>query len=122
MSDFRNLKVWKKSHELTLQVYRVIEKYPKHEMYGLGDQIRRAASSIPMNIAEGCGTLHKKEFIRYLSIARASTSELEYQLILSKDLNYIEKKTYDLIYPQIKEIQSMLNGMIKSVKKQLTTK
>jgi len=110
------LNVWTKSHELTLKVYRLSERFPKSEAYGLTSQIRRAASSIPINIGEGSGSIHKKEFLRYLSIARSSANELEYELFLCRDLKYIHEETFQEISREIKQIQKMLNGLIKSLK------
>lgn len=110
------LKVWNKSHELTLKVYKLSETFPKSETYGLTSQIRRAASSIPINIAEGSGSMHKKEFMRYLSIARSSANELEYELFLCKDLSYIGQETFKEIWEEVKLVQKMLNGLIKSIK------
>ena len=83
MKDFRHLTVWQKSHELTLALYRLTAPFPREEIYGLTSQIRRAASSIPANLAEGCGTDGDGELARYCRIARASASELEYHLLLA---------------------------------------
>jgi len=117
MIDFKDLDVWKKSHELTLKIYEVTKSYPADELYGLTSQIRRASYSIPMNIAEGKGSLFKKEYIRFLGIARGSALELEYQLILSKDLGYITEDEYKMLDFNLKEIHKMLNGLIKSLRK-----
>ncbi len=119
MSDYKDLRVWNKAHEMTLDIYKLTNGFPSREMYGLVSQIRRASSSIPTNIAEGCGTLHKKEFVRYLGIARGSCNEVEYQLILSKDLGYINEEVYAKTTIQIKDIQRMINGLIKSLQKRL---
>jgi len=115
MSDYRQLKVWERAHTLTLKIYKITDDFPKSELYGLVSQIRRASSSIPINIAEGCGSLHKKEFVRYLSIARSSINELDYELLLSKDLNYINGDTYNELLLEIKSIQKMINGLMKSI-------
>ena len=85
MIDFKTLKVWELIHRLTLQCYLITKEFPKEEIYGLISQIRRSSSSIPSNISEGCGRGADKELIRYLKIAMGSASELEYQIILSKD-------------------------------------
>ncbi|HRJ76165.1 MAG TPA: four helix bundle protein, partial [Anaerolineales bacterium] len=82
MKDFRQLKVWEKSHQLALAVYKVTKSFPKEELYGLTTQIRRASMSIPTNIAEGCGRNTDADFARFLQIAMGSASETEYQLIL----------------------------------------
>lgn len=116
LSNYKNLKVWRKAHELTLKVYSVSQMFPKSEMYGLTSQIKRASSSIPINIAEGSGSVHKKEFLRYLSIARSSANELEYELFLCKDLKYIDEEIYQEISREIEQVQKMINGLIKSLK------
>jgi len=90
MTDFRNLKVWEKAHLLTLALYKVTASFPRDETYGLASQIRRASSSIPSNIAEGCGREGDPELARFCIIARGSATELEYQLLLARDLNWIQ--------------------------------
>ena len=89
MKDFRTLLVWQKSHFLTLSIYKQTLLMPKVEMFGLTSQIRRSVSSIPTNIAEGCGKNTNAEFAHFLNIALGSANEAEYFLILSKDLNYL---------------------------------
>src|SRR5882724_7541397 len=89
MKDFRNLKVWRKSYDLTLMVYRATRSFPKDEQFALTSQIRRAASSIPANIAEGCCRNGDAEFARFLYIAMGSASELECHLLLARDLGYV---------------------------------
>jgi four helix bundle protein len=89
MKDFRQLKVWEKSHELALAIYHITAAFPREETYGLASQIRRAASSIPSNIAEGCGRNGDAELARFCIIARGSASELEYQLLLGRDLKLL---------------------------------
>src|SRR5947209_6396749 len=90
MQDFRNLLVWQKSHELVLQVYRISRDFPREEFFGLTSQMRRCAVSVRSNIAEGCGRGSDPDFARFLIIAMGSSSELEYQLLLSRDLGYVE--------------------------------
>jgi four helix bundle protein len=85
MKDFRDLKVWEKGHHMTLTSYRLTAGFPKHELFGLTSQIRRCSSSIPANIAEGCGRMGNTEFHRFLQIARGSANELEYHLVLARD-------------------------------------
>ncbi|UMB60317.1 four helix bundle protein [Lutibacter sp. A80] len=96
MRDFKKYEIWKLSHKLTLDIYELTNDYPKNEIYGLTSQIRRACSSIPTNISEGCGRDSDAEFNRFLTIALGSANETEYLIILSKDLNYIteEKSVY----------------------------
>jgi len=95
MKDFRQLKVWEKSHELALAVYHITAAFPREETYGLTSQIRRAASSIPSNIAEGCGREGDVELARFCTIARGSASELEYQLLLARDLKLLLPNDYE---------------------------
>ena len=89
MADFRQLKVWQKAHEITLDVYRITQTFPKAETYGLVSQMRRAAISIGCNIAEGRGRDGDAEFGRFIQIALGSAAELEYQLLVAKDLGYV---------------------------------
>lgn len=97
MSKFEDLKVWQLAHELTLDIYKLTDKYPKEERYRLSDQLCRAASSISMNICEGTGRRTKKDFSHFLYMARGSLQELHYQIILSKDLGLLDQAYYDLL-------------------------
>ncbi|MDF2545677.1 MAG: four helix bundle protein [Anaerosolibacter sp.] len=115
MSDYRNLEVWKKAHSLTLEIYKITNNFPSEERYGLTSQIRRASSSVPMNIAEGSGSLYGKEFIRFLDIARRSTCEVEYQLLLCRDIGYIDEAEYTELNVALREVARMLTGLIKSM-------
>jgi four helix bundle protein len=90
MRDFKKYDIWQLSHAFTLRIYSSTSLFPKDEMYGITSQIRRASSSIPTNISEGCGRNSDKEFNQYLNIALGSASEKEYLIILSRDLNYID--------------------------------
>jgi four helix bundle protein len=93
MSDYRSLKVWRRSHELTLAVYKATENFPRSEQYGLTSQLRRSASSIPANIAEGVGRDTGPELKRFCRISLGSLNELEYHLLLSNDLGYLDGAT-----------------------------
>ena len=106
MKDFRNLKVWEKAHLLTLALYKVTASFPRDETYGLASQIRRASSSIPSNIAEGCGREGDPELARFCIIARGSATELEYQLLLARDLNLIQPRDYANLSEQTVEIKA----------------
>jgi four helix bundle protein len=108
--SFKDLIVWQKAYRLVLEVYKITKAFPRSETYGLTQQIRRAAISLPSNIAEGYGRKHKAEYQQFLSIAYASLLELETQYLLSLDLNYIDKN--DIIENLIKEVGSMLYRMI----------
>ena len=115
MKDFRKLSVWEKSHKLTLLIYKSTSFYPKEELYGLTSQMRRAASSIPTNIAEGCGRNTQPQFARFLNIAFGSASELEYQLILSKDLEFIKAHNFKELLKNVTEIKRMLSSLLQKV-------
>ena len=91
MQDYRKLAVWKRAHELTLAIYACTGGFPRDEAFGLTSQLRRSAASIPANIVEGCGRDTNAEFARFLYIALGSANELEYHLLLARDLDYLEK-------------------------------
>jgi four helix bundle protein len=115
MKDFRSLKVWQRSHELALSVYKITLPFPQEEIYGLVSQLRRAASSVPANIAEGCGCNGNREFARFLGIALRSASETEYHLLLARDLGYLDIKTYEELNSQVTEVKRMLTGFIQKL-------
>jgi four helix bundle protein len=115
MKDFRQLKVWEKAHHLTLAVYQVTASFPRDEIYGLTSQMRRAASSIPSNLAEGCGRNSDAELARFSSIAAGSASELEYHLLLARDLNLIPLNDHQLLTEQVVEIKRMLSGLVQKL-------
>jgi four helix bundle protein len=115
MKDFHNLKVWERAHKLTLSIYMITKQFPKDELYGLTSQMRRAAASIPTNIAEGCGRDSQTELTRFLYIAMGSSSELDYQLLLSHDLQYLEDKTFQEFSTELIEIRRMLNAFIQKI-------
>jgi len=108
VKGFRDLKVWEKAHHLTLQVYKATASFPKEEMFGLTSQIRRAAASIPANIAEGCGRSGDAELGRFLQIAMGSASELEYHLLLTRDLSLLAEKDYGQLTLEVTEIKRMV--------------
>ena len=105
VKDFRELKVWEKAHEFTLRAYRLTETFPKQELFGMTSQIRRCGSSIPANIAEGCGRLGNSELHRFLQIACGSTSELEYHLLLARDLGYLPAADHLSAHKQLLEMK-----------------
>ena len=115
MKNYKELLVWQKSHLLTLAVYQVTKTFPREEIYGLVSQIRRCSVSIPSNISEGCVRLSDKELAHFLVIASGSASELDYQLMLSKDLFYIDISTYEQLHQNLTEIRKMLNAFIKKL-------
>jgi four helix bundle protein len=112
MQAFRELKVWQKAHTLTLAVYRVTSEFPREEMYGLTAQMRRCCSSIPANIAEGCGRDSGSDFARFLQIAMGSASELEYHLLLAHDLGFMSDDDYVQHSSSVIEIKRMLSAFI----------
>jgi four helix bundle protein len=116
MQDFHNIQAWQKAHELTLSVYKLTEQFPSHELYGLTSQLRRAAYSIPMNIAEGCGRSSEVELARFLDIAGGSASELAYQLLLGKDLGLVGLETYEELCENLDHVRRMLTNLIKTVR------
>ncbi|MFM9903715.1 MAG: four helix bundle protein [Pyrinomonadaceae bacterium] len=116
MKDFRSLQVWEKSHELTLAVYSATKAFPKEELFGVTSQIRRACSSIAANIAEGCGKGSDPDFARYLQIAFGSACEVEYHLILSRDLGYLDPDRYARINSDLLSVKKMLASLIAKVK------
>ncbi len=116
MKDFRRLKVWHKGHALVLMVYEATRDFPKEELYGLTSQLRRAAGSIPANIAEGCGRGGNAELGRFLQIAMGSTLELEYHLLLAKDLGYLAEEWDVQLRAKVHELKSMLSTLLRKVK------
>jgi four helix bundle protein len=115
MKNFRDLKVLEKSHELALASYEGTGSFPKQEMFGLVSQIRRSASSIPANIAEGCGRRGNGEFHRFLQIAMGSASELEYHLLLSRDLKFLDAEAYQRLNGRVEEVKRMLASLCRKV-------
>ena len=116
MKDFKDLKVWERSHHLTLSIYKATAAFPREELYGLTSQIRRASASIPNNIAEGCGRNTDNELARFLEIAMGSASELEYLLRLSNDLNFLDKAKSDELATEVIEIKKMLASFIRNIR------
>lgn len=115
MKNFRELKVWEKSHQLTLAVYKATSRFPKEELYGLTSQIRRSCSSIPANIAEGCGRGSDADFARFLQISMGSASELEYHLLLARDLNYLDNSSCEQLSNDVTETKRMLTSFIQKL-------
>lgn len=116
MKNFKELRIWQRSHQLVLDIYLVTKSFPKEEVYGLTSQIRRSCSSIPTNIAEGCGRNSDAELNRFLVIAMGSASELEYQLLLAKDLAYLKIDDYEKLNDELIEIRKMLNMFIQKLR------
>lgn len=115
MKDFRQLKVWQRAHQVTLDIYKMTASFPRSEAYGLTPQIRRAAVSIPTNLAEGCGRNGDAELARFCGIAAGSASELEYQLLLARDLSLIKPEDHERLALQITEIKRMLTVFVRKL-------
>ena len=118
MKDFHSLTVWRKVHDFVLKLYPALNAFPDEERFGVCSQLRRAAVSIPSNLAEGCGSQGDAEMKRFFQIAMGSASEVEYQSLLSKDLNYIHPNQYSELNSDIAEIKRMLNVFIQKLKPQ----
>ena len=117
MGDFKSLVVWQKSVSLVTEIYHLTENYPKNEVFGLTSQIRRASISIPSNISEGHSRRSSNDYIQFLKIARGSLAELETQILISKNLNFISEKQYQDFETKSIEIAKMLNSLITSIQK-----
>jgi four helix bundle protein len=116
MQNFRQLQVWQKAHQLTLAVYRITKSFPRDELYGLTAQLRRSSSSIPANLAEGCGRSSDAEFSRFCWIAMGSASELDYHLLLASDLAMIKATDHTALAAQLDEVKAMLSGLLQKLK------
>lgn len=115
MKTFKDLKVWQKSHELTLEVYSVTKFYPREENFGLVSQLRRSASSIPTNLVEGFKRRSKKDFAHFVNLAESSLEETKYTLFLSHELGYLDKNKFEELNKICDEIGRMLNGLYKEL-------
>jgi four helix bundle protein len=113
MRDFRYLDVGHKAHAFTLSVYRVTENFPKTETFGLSANIRRSSMNLPLKIAEGCGRDENHEYISCLRQARATGMEVEYLLLLARDLQFMEETAYKALQAQVTEVRKMLSGLMK---------
>jgi four helix bundle protein len=115
MKDFRDLKVWEKAHQLTLAIYHLTATFPREERFGLTSQIRRCSASIGANIAEGCGKRGNAEFHRFLQIASGSASELDYHLLLSHDLGFLNDGLYHELTEKLSHLRRMLTSLLQKV-------
>lgn len=115
MKTFKDLKVWQKSHELALEIYKITKLYPAEEKFGLVSQLRRSASSIPANIVEGFKRRSKKDFAHFVNIAEGSLEETKYTLFLSYELGYLDKNKFEELNKACDEIGRMLNGLYKKL-------
>jgi len=115
---FKDLIVWQKAYKLVLEIYKLTEKFPKHELYGLSQQMRRAAVAMPSNISEGYGRQYNKEYKQFLSIAYGSLCELETQYLISVDLGYVTQS--ETVENLMKEVGSMLYRMLNPIRSTLS--
>ena len=122
MKTHKDLDVWKRSIEIVTSIYQITKSFPKEEIYGLTSQIRRSAISVPSNIAEGAARNHKNEFKQFLYISLSSCSELNTQLTIAQNLNYIDSVGCNALLDELDIISKMLQGLIKSIDKQQITK
>jgi four helix bundle protein len=116
LRDYKRLKVWPKAHSLALGVYRATDSFPRSERFGLTSQIRRAAVSISSNIAEGCGRRTQADLARFLDQAAGSTQELSAQLLLAKDLGYLDVGEFARLSSETDEVGRMLNALLERIR------
>jgi four helix bundle protein len=122
MQNYKELRVWEKTHVFTLKIYEVTKLFPRDEIYSLTNQLRRAASSIPANTAEGCGKHSQVEFAHFLNIALGSANEAEYFLLLAGDLKYLVEEKFAELTQNINEIKAMLISLVGKVRGASLTK
>jgi four helix bundle protein len=122
MRNFKELKVWEKAHLLTLEIYDSTKSFPKNGLFGLTSQIRRSAASIGANLAEGCGRRGDGEMARFVAIAMGSASELEYHLLLARDLNLLSDSEHQSHQVELTSIRMMLSSLFATVAKSAKAK
>lgn len=122
MCNYKDLQVWAKAHALTLKLYRITKTFPKDELYGLTGQVRRASSSIGANLAEGCGRRTNPEFARFVRIALGSASELDYHLLLSRDLGLIPNEEFERSIRELTSVRKMLTSLLNTVEVEVTSR
>ena len=122
MRNYRDLQVWTKAHLLTLDLYKISRTFPREEMYGLTVQLRRAAASIGANLAEGCGRRTSGELARFVRIAMGSASELDYHLLLCRDLEFMKEDDFKRTARNLVEVRKMLTSFLSSVEEQIELK
>ena len=115
MRDFKRYNVWEVSHQFVLKIYKITKQFPQSENYQLVSQMQRAAYSIPSNFSEGCGRGSDKDFNRFVTICLGSAHELEYYILLAKDLKYIERSTYEVLITEINKIKRKLYSLSKKL-------
>jgi four helix bundle protein len=116
IKSFTDLVAWQKAHQLVINIYKTTDKFPKKEIFGLINQMRRCAVSITSNVAEGFSRQGVKEKIQFYYLALGSITELQNQLLIAKDINYLSKEKFDELAKQTIEVHKLINGLIKSLK------
>ena len=116
MRDFRTLRVWQAAHAVTLSVYKASARFPDSERYGLTSQVRRAAASVAANLAEGCGLLPGPDRARLFQIAMGSACELEYHILLARDLGLLDPQSYDPLQVQVVQTKRMLAVLLRRIR------
>ena len=122
MRNYQDLHVWTKAHSLTLELYRISRTFPKEEIYGVTSQLRRAAMSIGSNLAEGCGRRTSNELARFVRIAMGSASELDYDLLVCRDLGYLKNEDFTRLSKDLIEVRKMLTSFLSKVEEQVNSK
>ena len=121
LKSYKDLKVWQRSYQLCLEIYKITKGFPDEEKYGLTSQLRRAAVSVPSNISEGYGRKTTPEYIQFLYIAYGSVCEIETQILLSGDLGYISNGRLEMLKEGIREVERMLKALIRSLENKHST-
>ena len=116
MRDFRQLRVWQESHQLTLEIYQLTKTFPKEELFALTNQIRRASVSISSNIAEGCGRGSNKDYANFLQMALGSAFEVDYQLLLARDLTYLDAVEHVSVSQKVNVLKKQLASLLQKVR------
>ncbi|MDA0578406.1 MAG: four helix bundle protein [Verrucomicrobia bacterium] len=119
MRDYRKIVAWQRGHALALRIYRITQEFPRNEQFGITSQLRRAASSVPANIVEGSARDTQPDYLRFLIVARASLKEVEYFLLLARDLGYMPTPEYDETGQEINKAFAAISGLIKAVRSQI---
>jgi four helix bundle protein len=119
MRNYRDLQVWSKAHGLTLDLYRVSRGFPREEMFGVTSQLRRAAVSVGANLAEGCGRRTSTELARFVRVAMGSASELDYHLLLCRDLGFVKNDDFERAASGLTEVRKMLTSFLSAVETQI---
>ena len=119
MKDYRKLMVWQKAHRVVLLVFKITRAFPREELFNLTSQLRRASTSVPTNIAEGCGRFTQRDFAKFLQDAFASAQEVEYVSFLAFELEYLKKENYLRIDKEVNEVKAMLISLLQKIRKEL---